>query len=83
MKPIEFKEQTKILQKPHNMITKECGSLPIFNDGRHCISCWQPTWREKLSILFYGKVWLSIRGRNTQPPVSLRGYKTAFEGKPN
>ena len=79
MKPIEFKEQTKILQKPASMTDDECIPLPVFNDKQCCISCWQPTWREKISILFYGKVWLSILSGNTQPPVWLRGYKRAFE----
>lgn len=81
MKQIEFKEQTKILQRPNTMTAEECGPLPIFSDGKHCVSCWQPTWREKLSILFYGRVWLSVLSGNTQSPVSLRGYKTAFERK--
>ena len=78
MKPINFRQQTKILHRPNNMTDEQCGALPIFTDRKQCLSCWKATWRERLSILFYGKVWLGVRSGNTQPPVWLRGYKTAF-----
>ncbi len=79
MEPIEFKEANAELQKPALTTDKECGPLPVFRDGKQCISCWRPTWRERLSILWYGKVWLSVIGGKTQPPVWLMGNKTTFE----
>jgi len=78
MKPIQFKESNITLQKPESMTDEECQPLPIFRDGKQCISCWRPTWKEVFSILFYRKIWLSVHSGNTQPPVWLLGEKTAF-----
>ncbi len=79
MEPIEFKEVNAALQKSESMTDEECRPLHVFRDDKQCISCWRPTWRERLSILWYGKVWLSVIGGKTQPPVWLMGNKTAFE----
>lgn len=79
MEPIGFIEANAVLQKPASMTDEECGPLPIFRDGKRCISCWCPTWKERLSILWHGKVWLSVFSGNTQPPVWIKGEKIAFE----
>jgi hypothetical protein len=78
MEPINFLEANKTLGKPQGMTDEECGSLPIYNDGQYCISCWQMTWRERFSALFFGKVWLSVMSGHTQPPVALDVTKTIF-----
>ena len=67
---------------PASMTDDECAPLPVYKTGEHCISCWQPTLRERLSILFYGRVWLWVWFGNTQPPVALEGKRTVFEGRP-
>lgn len=79
MKPIAFPEQTKVLQKPSTMTDEECSPLPVYNDGQQSISCWSPTWKERLSILFFGRVWLWVIMGPTQPPVALEGAKTIFK----
>lgn len=71
MTPIEFKEQTQELQKPNDMTDKECGPLPIFNDGGHCISKWKMTFKERLFCLFKGYVWLWVHSGKTQPPIMI------------
>lgn len=71
MKPIEFEHQTQILQKPQSMTDAECGPLPIFNDGKHCISCWRLSLWEQIKLIWTGEIWLSIHSGNTQPPVLL------------
>lgn len=71
MKPIKFKEMTKELQKPEGMTDKECGPLPVFNDGKYCISCWKASFIERVNILFIGKVWIWIHSGVTQPPISI------------
>ena len=81
MNPVEFKEQTKILAKPDSMTDDECESLPIWNDGNHCISCWRPSWRERLSILLFGRVWLWVFSGDTQPPVAIDGCKELFKSE--
>lgn len=79
MTPTRFDEANKILTKPAGMTDEECGSLPTYADGHQTISCWRPTWRERLSILFFGRVWLQVMFGKTQPPVALSGARTIFE----
>ena len=71
MKPTEFEYQTNILSRPKGMTENECGSLAIHTDGHTCISLWRMTWRERVSALIFGRVWLSIHSGVTQPPVAL------------
>lgn len=54
MKPIDFPQSTKVLQKPSTMSDKECSSLHVWNDGKQCVSCWKPTFKERINILFGG-----------------------------
>ena len=75
MKPVKFTEQTIELQPPPGM--KDCDPLPIFRDGRQCISKWRLGFRERLSVLFGGHIWLWVVSGNTQPPVALT-VKTPF-----
>ncbi len=79
MAPIKFKEANKDLIKPENMRADECGSLPVYTDGRECVSCWKLTWKERLSALLFGRVWLCVLSGHTQPPVWLACTKTIFK----
>lgn len=81
MEPISFPEANKNLQKPQGMTDEECGPLPVYNDGQQSISCWKMTWRERLSALIYGRVWLYVHYGLSQPPVALSATKTVFEVK--
>ena len=80
MEPIKFEQANKDLLKPEGMTDEECGSLPVWSDGKECISLWQMTWRERLSALFFGRVWLSVHSGFTQPPVWLMATKEIFTG---
>lgn len=60
MKPINFKQSTKVLQKPGTLSDSECGTLPVWCDGKQCVSCWKPSFKERINILFGGKVWLGV-----------------------
>ena len=71
MTPIEFKEQNKVLTKPRDMTDEQCKSLPCFTNGECVVSCWQMTWRERVTALLTGKVWISVRSGHTAPPISL------------
>ena len=73
MKPINFPQSTKVLQRPSTMAESECQSLPVWNDGKQCVSCWKPTFKERLNILFSGKVWLGVLSGKSQPPVFVSG----------
>lgn len=76
MKPVYFDQATKVLGKPESMTDEECGPLPVLNDGDCCISCWVPSFRERLSILVFGRVWLWVLSGKSQPPVSIEGKRT-------
>ena len=73
MKPIDFPQSTKVLQRPSMMTESECSPLHVWCDGKQCVSCWKPSFIERLKILFTGKIWLGVMSGNTQPPVFMSG----------
>ena len=75
MKPINFKQSTKVLQKPGTLSDSECGTLPVWCDGKQCVSCWKPSIKERINILFGCKVWLGVMSGKTQPPVFVAGER--------
>lgn len=78
MIPTDFKEATKVLTKPASMTDEECGSLSVYSDGLRCVSCWKMSFKERISALVFGKVWLIVISGQTQPPVSLSCERTVF-----
>ena len=61
MKPIEFKEQNIVFAKDQ----PEYNPLPAFRDEKgEVITCWNLTFRERLRVLFSGKIWLSLLSFN-------------------
>ena len=53
MKPIKFKEQNIIYAKDQ----KEYNSLPAFRyDDGEVISCWRLSLKERIKVLFKGKI---------------------------
>lgn len=81
MKPIDFPQSTKVLQRPSTMTEQECQSLHVWNDGKQCVSCWKLSFKERMKVLFNGKVWLGVLSGKTQPPVFLSG-ECVFEKAP-
>ena len=83
MKPTDFQYRNIILKPPVNGDYSEnvesIVDLPAWSDGEQCVSCWKPSWRERLSILFFGRIWLSILNGDTPPsPVSISGVRRYF-----
>jgi hypothetical protein len=78
MEPTNFTQANKNLLKPEGMTDEECSSLPVFNDGSICISLWKMTWRERVSALLFGNIWLFVYSGITQPPVALMATKEIF-----
>jgi hypothetical protein len=70
MKPIEFKGFNKILAKDQ----PQYQPLPVLweADGR-VISCWKLSLKERLKVLFGGKLWLSqlTFNQKLQPQLPL------------
>jgi hypothetical protein len=81
MEPIEFNEQMHVLQKPEGMTDEECGPLPVYVADGVITSCWRPTWRERISMLIFGRVWVWVCSGETQPPIALEGKRTVFKYK--
>jgi hypothetical protein len=79
MKPIVFTQVNRTLTRPQNMTDDECGPIQVYSDGQQCVSCWRPTFRERLSVLLFGKVWLFVWSGETQPPVALAGVRSPFK----
>ena len=81
MKPIDFPQSTKVLQRPETMTDAECTSLHVWNDGKQCISKWRPTMWERIKILFGQDIWLGVIAGKTQPPVFIAAERV-FEEPP-
>ena len=79
MRPIKFKYHNKTLLKPQRMTDEECGSLPVHADGESCVSCWRLGFFERVRALVFGRIWLTVYGGVTQPPVSLFCGKKFFK----
>lgn len=54
MKPLEFSEQTTVWAKNQPPYLP----LPAYTDERETITLWGLTWRERLRVLFTGRLWL-------------------------
>lgn len=73
MKPQTFSEANVILNPPKEKSEDNIGNtiepLAAFTDGKQCLSCWRMTWRERVSALFFGRVWICLLTGRTQPPI--------------
>ena len=72
MTPASFKFSNKTLQpsgKEYSANVDGVKPLPIWTDGEQCVSCWRLTWRERLSALVFGRVWVAVLTGETQPPL--------------
>lgn len=78
MKWIDFPEQNRLLGKPENMTDEECGTLPVFTDGKQCISKWELDEKDIKHILEKGYIWLRVLSGETQPPVLIEATETVF-----
>lgn len=67
MKPVKFPEMTATLAEDQ----PEYQPLPVYMNTRETISCWKLTFRERIKILFTGRLWLRQYNfrRNLQPQL--------------
>jgi hypothetical protein len=63
MEPIEFKEQNVVFAKDQPEY-QPLPTLKIEGPEGYVISCWGLTFRERIKILFTGRVWLSLMSFN-------------------
>lgn len=81
MKPTKFDLANKTLnpsgaQYSENVVGVE--SLHVWSDGEQAVSCWRMTWRERLSAMIYGRVWVAVLAGGTQPPMYAEAASTYF-----
>ncbi len=77
--PVAFEEANGSLVAPRDF-DEECGSLPCYRDGKQVISCWSLSWRDRLKLLFTGRLWLGVAGGSSAPPVWLDVDRPFGEG---
>lgn len=56
--------------------------LPVFRNDEQIVSCWKMTWRERLSALVHGRVWLQVMSTGSQPPIAITAAKTILNEDP-
>ncbi len=69
MTPTTFPQVNKTLGKPASMTDEECAPLPVFTDGRVCVSCWALTDEEIADLVKTRRLWLLVWSGATQPPI--------------
>lgn len=72
--PVCFDGVNKVLSPPAG---EEANVIPLpvhRSDGRF-VSCWMPSAEEIAEILRTGRIWLSVWGRETAPPVYVSGHQ--------
>ena len=52
--------------------------LRVWTDGELCISGWELSWRERLSALVFGRVWIFLKSGRTQPPIAIEASRYPF-----
>jgi len=73
MKPIRKQHTTRILGAPKGWDAAtqgECSELPITDSDGHMFSYWQPSWKDRVRILFGRTIRLVVIGYS-HPPVAL------------
>lgn len=85
MKPVDFYGSNKALQPSGKVYSENVtgvAPLPVWSDGEQCVSCWRMSFRERLSALIFGRVWLSVLSGHTQPPACVRSVRDYFTAAP-
>lgn len=83
MTPSRFPQANRIFQKPPSMTDEECSPLEVhvcLNQDA-IISCWRPTWRERLAIFFGRPLWLWVTGTGLRHPPVLIEVQDPFAGE--
>ncbi len=78
MQAVQFDLSNKVLRPSgaeYSDNVTEVVDLPVFTNGEQCVSCWKMSWRERLSALLFGRVWLQVLSGETQPPVAIHAER--------
>jgi hypothetical protein len=77
MKPIGFEDANANLTHPNENVA----DLPAWTNGHYWITRWRLSWRERLSVLLFGNVWVSLYSE-WHPPIAIVGGKEARFERP-
>ena len=85
MNPVIFEGSNKTLQPTGEVTYSDSvvgiSPLPIWTDGEQCVSCWSMSWRERLSAVVFGRVWVAALTGQIQPPMCVLAEKNYFDEK--
>ena len=59
MKPIEFEHQNTVYGKDQPQY-QQLPALKIDSENGEVISCWSLSFKERVKVLFTGKIWMSL-----------------------
>ncbi len=81
MKPIKFPQVNKTLLDNgyRSGMCKDISSLPIWTNDEMCTSLWKMTWKERISALIFGRIWVDIISGSNQPPIALSVRRDVFK----
>jgi len=71
MRPVDFPD-TNI-----TFVLDGCADLPAFRGGGMIVTCWRPSWLERLRVLLRGRVWVALLGDKC-PPLAVAGGQCVF-----
>jgi hypothetical protein len=72
MKPTAFPESNGTLSGGPAVAygtEDDVSDLPVHRGAGQIISCWRPSWRDRLRVLVGGRVWLHVLAPRTHAPV--------------
>ena len=76
---VEFSGANRRLLAPEGMDDLSCRTLPIFSNGRSCVSCWELSEDEVAEVVQTKRIFLSVMSGQTQPPVYVGGIEGTRE----
>jgi hypothetical protein len=82
MKPADFPESNRIIVPSDHVYSDNItgiDALSAWSDGEQCVSLWRLSWRERLSALIFGRVWLALLSGDSQPPVYVEARRQYFK----
>ncbi len=84
MKPASFPESNGTLSggpAASYGTEDDVSDLPVHRADGQIISCWRLSWRDRLRLLFGGRVWLHVLARQTHAPVKVAAESPFIVGR--
>lgn len=80
MKPTKFKEQNVVYAENQPEYTP-LPALKINSENQEVISCWKLSFKERIEVLFLGRIWLSLLtfGKPLTPSFLASRKKRVFK----